>query len=157
MAGFMLTLTTLAVQTQAQMVEDGKKVKFDYTLKVEGEVVETSEGKEPLEYIQGSGQIIPGLAKGLEGLKVGDKKTVIVTPEEAYGEVDEAAIRELPKSSFPEGFEAKEGMVLELKSPEGQIIPGIVWEIKEEGIVLNFNHPLAGKTLEFDVTIVGVE
>ena len=138
-------------------IEKGKKVKFDYTLTVDGQVVETSKGKVPLEYVHGEGKIILGLEKALAGMKVGDTKKVKIEPKDAYGEINNQAYRELPKTSFPANFEAAPGMVIELKDPDGNVIPAIVWEVKEQAIVLNFNHPLAGKTLEFDVKIVSIE
>lgn len=142
---------------ETMKIEDGKKVTFDYTLKIDGEVVETSEGKKPLEYTHGEGSIIAGLTSRIAGLAVGEEKTVIVPAKEAYGEVDEEAYREVPKTQFPEGFEAQRGMVIELQAPDGGAVPAVIWDIKDETIVLNFNHPLAGKTLQFDVKIVDIK
>ncbi len=148
---------TADVKTTDVKIEKGKKVKFDYTLKVDGQVVETSKGKEPLAYTQGSQQIVPGLESQLEGLHVGDQKLVTVTPKDAYGEVNKDAFRDFAKTAFPKGMTPEKGMVLELKGPNDQKVPATVWEIKEDKVVLNFNHPLAGKTLEFDVKIVSIE
>jgi len=142
---------------EAALVEEGKKVQFDYTLKVDGEVVETSIGKTPLEYVHGEGTIIPGLSVALEGMDIGEEKTVIVEPEEAYGLVIEEAIKDVPKENFPDGFDFNIGTVIQLQDPDGNDFPGIVWELKDDRVVVNFNHPLAGKTLVFDVTIVSVE
>ena len=146
-----------SVNGESMKIEDGKKVKFDYTLKIDGQVVETSNGKEPLEYTQGEGKIIPGLESRLVGLTVGEEKSVIIPAAEAYGEINEEAYREVPKTSLPEGFVPEAGMVLEIKAPDESIVPVVVWEVKEESIVLNFNHPLAGKTLQFDIKIVSIE
>ena len=154
---FALGIGVSPSRAEAPKVENGKKIKFNYTLKVEGQVVESTEGKEPLEYTHGEGQLIPGLASQLEGMHVGDQKTVVVKPEDAYGQVNPEAIQELPKTSFPADFKPKEGMVVELKGPEGDVLPAVIMEIKDQTIVLNFNHPLAGKTLEFDVKIVSIE
>ncbi len=154
---FLVTVSVSFVSGEDVTIGKGKKVKFDYTLKIDNELVETSEGKEPLEYTHGEGQIIPGLASALNGLKVGDEKTVVIEPKDAYGEIIEEAMKELPKSSFPEEFEPQQGMVIELKNEEGESAPGIIWEIKDAGIVVNFNHPLAGKTLEFDIKIVEIK
>jgi peptidylprolyl isomerase len=139
------------------VIEDGKKVKFDYTLTIDGEQIETSEGKEPLEFTQGEGLIIQGLADAMQGMKVGETKSVTLTPENAYGVEVPEAYKEFPKSTFPEGFEFQKGMIVELRTPEGQAVPGIIWEDKGEAVVVNFNHPLAGKTLTFDVKVVGIE
>ena len=146
-----------SVWAKAAKIEDGKKVQFDYTLKVDDEIIDTSEGRKPLEYVHGSGAIIPGLAAELKGMKVGEEKSITIAPEQAYGMMDPRALKEIPRTSFPEDFDLKIGMVLEAQSPEGQTIPGIVWALKDDSIVLNFNHPLAGKTLNFDVKIVAIE
>ena len=140
----------------AEGISEGKTVKFNYVLIVEGEVVDSSEGKTPLEYTQGQNMIIPGLEQSLVGLKVGDKKTVIVAPEDAYGIIDERGIIEVPKERLGEAIDAQVGMVLQMTNPEGEAFPGKVVEVKEDVVVLDFNHPLAGKELKFDVEIVEV-
>ena len=145
------------VGAQATTVEKGKKVKFDYTLKVEGKVLESSVGKTPLEFTPGEGTIIPGLEKQLMGLKVGDEKTVTVTPEEGYGAVNPQALMDVPKTAFPKDFDFTVGNVIEMSGPKGESVPGIIAEVKADAVVVNFNHPLAGKTLEFDVKIIAIE
>ena len=159
LAGFAVLSLVLTqnVQGEDMVVTNGKKVKFDYTLTVDGEQVETSVGKIPLEYTHGENQIIPGLEQQLADLKVGDKKSVSVAPDAGYGKVMDEAIKEIPKTSFPADFVPQVGMVIEMSGPEGQTFPGVIQEIKDTGIMVNFNHPLAGKTLNFDVTIVGIE
>lgn len=152
-----LGIISQPVMAEDVTVQDGKKVKIDYTLKMDGQVIETSVDKEPLEYSHGAGQIIPGLSAGLTGMKVGEQKTVIVEPKDAYGDVIPENFREIPKSNFPADAKPEMGMVVQLKDEAGNIIPGILWEIKEETLVVNFNHPLAGKTLEFDVKVVAIE
>lgn len=144
-------------QNAAVTIEKGKKVKFDYTLKVDGKVVETSNGKEPLAYTQGEGDIIPGLESQLAGLKVGDQKNVVVAPKDAYGEIKPEATKEFPISSFPKDFKPAVGAVVQLQDDKGNVAPAIIQEIKGDKVILNFNHPLAGKTLEFDVKIVSIE
>jgi len=150
-------MTTPQAKGAAMTIEEGKKVSFDYTLKVEGEVVDTSKGRGPLEYVHGQGQIIPGLAKELIGLKVGDEKVVEVSPEEAYGEVRKDAFRDVPKASLPKDVEPKVGMMLQMQGPGGQAVPVKISEVKEDAVVMDLNHPLAGKTLIFDVKIASVE
>ncbi len=140
-----------------KMIQKGSKVKFDYTLKVNGEVVDSSTGRQPLEYTQGAKQIIPGLEKQMEGMKVGEEKTITVPPKEAYGEERPEAFREFPKSAFPKDLQLKEGMVLELKTDSGQPLPAVVKKIGKDTVTLNFNHPLAGKTLVFDVKVVDIK
>ena len=141
----------------AQKVEDGKTVKFEYTLTVNGQVIETSEGTEPLEYVHGTETIISGLEKQLEGMKPGESKTITIAPEDAYGPVLDEAIKDVPKENFPDDFEFQVGTVIQLQDPEGNSYPGIVWEVKEESIAVNFNHPLAGQTLVFEVKVISVE
>ena len=159
--GLMLALFLFAgvsqVIAQEVKVEKGKKVKFDYTLKVDGDVVESSEGKQPLEYTHGEGQIIPGLESALEGLKVGDTKTVTVQPKDAYGDVIPDAVKEIPTTTFPADFKPEVGMVVEIGDGKEASAPAVITEIKEGVIVVNFNHPLAGKVLEFDVKIVDIQ
>ncbi len=139
------------------VVADGMKVKFDYTLTVEKEEVETSKGKEPLEYVHGKSMLIPGLEKELAGMKVGDTKVITVKAEDAYGPVRPEAVRELEKEKLPKDVTPEVGMVLEMQDPQGNAYPAMVKEVKDKTFVLDFNHPLAGKELQFDVKIVAVE
>ena len=152
-----LIMSATIAKGEGNMIAEGKKVKIEYVLTVEGNVVDKSEGRGPLEYTQGSSMIIPGLEKELEGLKVGDKKSVTVVAKEAYGEIDPEAIVEIPKTSLPKDQEPKPGMMLQMQSPDGRPVQGVVSGVKEEVVVIDFNHPLAGKELKFDVEIVGVE
>jgi len=138
-------------------IQEGSKVAFDYTLTVDGEVVDSSDGKTPLQYVQGQGQIIPGLENELVGMQVGEEKEVKVSPQEGYGELDPDAFREMPKTSLPADMKAAEGMMLAMQGPGGQQIPVKVSEVKEDALVLDLNHPLAGKTLKFSVKVVSVE
>ena len=139
------------------IIENGKKVTFHYTVSVENEVIQTSEGQQPMSYTHGTGQIIPGLAAELEGMKEGEQKSVMVAAEDAYGKVDPNAFREVPKSSLPEKLEPREDMKLQMRTPEGQTIPVRVSEVRPQSIIVDMNHPLAGKDLKFDVKVVSVE
>ena len=138
-------------------IENGKKVAFHYTLTVDDEVIQTSEGQQPLSYTHGSGQIIPGLASEIEGMNEGEEKRVIVPAQKAYGEVNPEAFKELPKSSLPEGLIPQKKMMLEVSMQDGQKIPARISEVKEESFVIDLNHPLAGKDLQFDVKVVSIE
>ncbi len=139
------------------MVKDGAKVSLEYTLSSEdGRVIESNKGKEPLPYISGQHQIIPGLEKALEGLKAGAEKKVTVKPEEAYGPVDPNALREVPKESVP-ADSLKAGTTLFAKNAEGETFPVKVKEVKDKTVVIDMNHPLAGKTLVFDVKVLDVQ
>ena len=134
------------------MIEKGAKVKFDYTLTVDGNITDTSAGRGPLEYTHGAGHIIPGLEKELTGMKVGDKKTVKVSPEEGYGKVLEEAIRRVPKTAINNADQLKVGDMVGA-SNGGHTFRAIVKEITDKEVVLDFNHPLAGKDLTFEVEV----
>jgi len=139
------------------IVKDGMNVSFDYTLKdTDGKVIETSKGNKPLNYIHGQKSMIPGLEKQLAGMKVGDEKNVRVKPEDAYGPVNKNAFQEVPKEKLPPNG-LKVGAVLAAKSSEGQVVPMRVHEIKEKTVVMDMNHPMAGKTLVFDVKVVDIQ
>jgi FKBP-type peptidyl-prolyl cis-trans isomerase SlyD len=139
------------------VVKDGTVVSLEYTLSGDdGKAIETNKGKDPLKYTQGSHQIVPGLEKGLAGMKVGEERRVKVKPEEGYGPVDPKGFQEFPKEKIPsEGL--KVGAVLMAKGPQGQQVPVRVHEIKDKTVVLDLNHPMAGKTLVFDVKVLDVQ
>ena len=145
------------VKGEEAMIEEGKVVQFDYQLKVDDKVVDSSEKRGPLEYTHGSGMIIKGLEKEMEGMEVGDEKNVVVPPNEGYGQVDEKAIVEIPKQNLGEDIDPQEGMVLQLQNQQGQNMAGKIVDIKENSIMLDFNHPLAGEELEFSVKIVDIK
>lgn len=156
MAMFLLTHVSY-LHAQESKIEDGKTVKFEYKLTIDGQLVESSEGKTPLEYKHGSGVIIPGLESRLLGMMVGDEKTIVIPAKEGYGELNDEAYRQIPRASLPEGFKPEAGMIIELQAPDGNPVPAVIWEVSDENVVLNFNHPLAGKTLQFEVKIVSIE
>jgi len=137
-------------------VSNGKQVSLEYTLTLDDRsVLESNVGKEPMTYTQGAHEIVPGLEKAMEGLAVGDKKHVEVKPADGYGEVDPKAFQEVKKSQIPEQA-WKVGTQLEAKSPSGESMFPRVAEVKPETVVLDFNHPLAGKTLFFDIKVVDI-
>jgi FKBP-type peptidyl-prolyl cis-trans isomerase SlyD len=141
----------------AAEIHDGAIVTIDYTLTDDtGAVIDSTAGKEPLTYIQGAGQIVPGLERALNGLKAGDQKKVEVRPEEGYGMPDEKAFQELPKDKIPPDAQ-KVGALLMTKSPDGRMIPIRVHKITGDTVVVDLNHPLAGKTLHFDVTVKDIK
>jgi len=150
----------ISAQTSAKpalAIQAGSMVAFDYTLTDEsGKVIDTSKGKEPMHYVHGKGQIIPGLEKELAGMTVGGEKKVTVKPEDAYGPVNPQAFQEVPKDKIP-AEALKVGAVLTATGPEGQRVPVRVHEIKENTVVMDFNHPLAGKTLLFDIKITEIK
>jgi FKBP-type peptidyl-prolyl cis-trans isomerase SlyD len=138
-------------------VETGSSVSIEYTLKDEGgQVLDTNKGKGALTFTQGQRQIIPGLEREMIGMRAGDEKKVVVKPEDGYGPVMPNARTEVPKDAIPkEGL--KVGTPLMARSGSGETRPVVVKEIKESTVVLDLNHPLAGKTLFFDVKVLGVE
>ena len=128
---------------------------IEYTVKnSKGEVVDSNKGQAPLEYIGGKQQIIPGLEKEVENMEVGEEKTVVVPASEAYGERNEELVETLPKSQF-EGIELQKGMTLYGQSPDGQVIAVTVKDFDENSVTVDYNHPLAGEDLTFDVKLVG--
>lgn len=137
-------------------IQDGQVVSMDYTLHVDDEVVDSSAGRGPLEFIQGTGSIIPGLERELYGMIVGDNKKVSVAPADAYGEMDNEAYIEVPRAEFPDNIPLEKGIEIQVRDQSGHPMYARIESFNEETIKLNFNHPLAGKTLNFDVTIVGV-
>lgn len=138
-------------------IENNKLVKIHYKGTLEnGEVFDSSEGKDALEFVFGMGMIIPGLEKGIKGLKTGDKKTVNIVATEAYGPRMDEAMQDVPKDQFPGDVELKVGMQLAAQGPQGTIPVSIV-EINGDMIKVDFNHPLAGKDLTFDVEVVEVK
>jgi len=140
-----------------RVVQPGSVVSFDYTLKDEtGKVLDSSEGRAPMRYTHGKGQIIPGLESELAGMKVGDEKHVTVKPENAYGPVDPRAFQEIEKERLPPEA-LKVGAVLTARGPDGESMPVRVYEIKEKTVIMDFNHPLAGKTLTFDIKVTDVK
>jgi FKBP-type peptidyl-prolyl cis-trans isomerase SlyD len=140
-----------------RVVKNGLMISLEYTLKSpEGKVLETSQGREPLKYIHGQKMMVPGLEKELTGMKVGGEKNVTVKPEEGYGKVNPNAVQEVPKEKIPANA-LKVGAVLAARSPEGMVVPMTVKQIKEKTVVMDMNHPMAGKTLVFDVKVVDIQ
>ncbi len=131
-------------------------ISMDYELSVEGEVVDYSEADDPIEFIQGYENIIPGLEKAIEGLSLGDSKEVLVKAAEAYGEYDPEGFVEVPKSEFPEDIPLEVGLEISVTNDDGEEMAAFIEEVSLETITLNFNHPLAGKDLNFKIKIVGI-
>lgn len=138
------------------MIKKGSQVKFHYTLKVDGDVVDSSREREPLGYVHGEGQIVEGLESELEGMTVGDKKSASVSPERGYGEHRAEAVQAVPKTAFADLSTLKVGDMVQGQS-EGQAFQAAVVGIDEDTVSLDLNHPLAGKTLHFDVEIVSID
>ena len=136
------------------LIADDVVVSLDYTLTVEGKLVDASEENEPIEFIQGYQNIIPGLEKALYGMAVGDSKEITVASKDAYGEMDPKAMVDIPRSEFPKDIELETGLELALQQPDGDVLHAIVVSFVNDTVKLDFNHPLAGKELSFRVTVV---
>jgi FKBP-type peptidyl-prolyl cis-trans isomerase 2 len=141
----------------AVKVAEGSTVKVNYTLTVDGKVVDSSKGHEPLEFKVGSHQVIPGFEKAVLGMKVGEKKSFAVSPEEGYGPVNPKAFQEIPKKQLPPEITPKAGMTLVAHGKDNQPMPVRIKEVKGDVVVMDFNHPLAGKTLNFDIEVVEIK
>ncbi len=134
-------------------VSKGKMISLEYTLKLENDqVVDTNVGKAPLIYRQGASEIIPGVESAVEGMTVGQTKQVVVAPKEGYGQRDPDAFHEMPKEKLPKGIQV--GTQLHWKEAAGRNVRPVVARIKDETVLLDFNHPLAGRTLFFDLKVV---
>ncbi|MBO5422912.1 MAG: peptidylprolyl isomerase [Fibrobacteraceae bacterium] len=130
-------------------------VQMHYTLKDDnGNTIDSSVGKEPLEYIQGLGMIVPGLEKAMVGKSVGDKFEVVVLPAEGYGEYNKGLVSEIPKTAF-QGDDVQVGMTFYAQTPNG-ILPIRILEVKEDKVTVDANHELAGKNLNFAIEVVSV-
>jgi len=161
LGSLVLTLGIAHAQPQEKAtspaIERGSTVRLEYTLTDDtGKVLDSNKGREPLTYPQGEEQILPALERALTGMRAGEGKQVILKPEDGYGPVDPAAQTEVPKEMLPSDA-LTVGTQLVARSPGGQSMLVRVKEIKEKTVILDLNHPLAGKTLHFDVKVLGVE
>jgi len=138
-------------------VKQSDKVKVHYTGKLgNGEVFDTSEGREPLEFQMGQGQLIPGFENGVLDMKLNEKKTVVIPCAQAYGESRAELIQEVPNDQLPQDMKPEVGMGLISTMPDGSEIQLVVSEVKESSIVVDGNHPLAGQDLTFEIEVVGI-
>ncbi|MFC7705382.1 peptidylprolyl isomerase [Plastorhodobacter daqingensis] len=138
-------------------VKTGDTVRIHYTGSLDdGSVFDTSEGREPLEFTVGSGQIIPGLDAALPGMSIGEEKTVTVPADQAYGPHDPNGRQSIPRDQVPENIPLDIGTTLELTLPDGRAMPVVVAEVSEDAVVLDANHPLAGRDLTFAVRMVEI-
>lgn len=139
-------------------VKVGDTVRIHYTGTLDdGTMFDSSEGRAPLEFTVGTGQIIPGLDRALQGMEIGDRKVVDVPAEEAYGPVDPNARQAVPRDQIPADIPLEEGAQLQVQTQGGQVLPVTVAEVSEETVVLDANHPLAGKDLSFAIELVEID
>ena len=139
----------------SDQVKQGDTVRVHYTGRLEGgEVFDSSEGGDPLEFEVGSGQVIPGFDEGVRGMRIGETKSIEIEPENAYGQRHEQLVNSIPRQSMNMEAEPREGMNLIMQLEDGNQIPVTVTEVTDEHVTLDANHPLAGQKLTFDVTLV---
>ena len=137
-------------------VEDGVVVSMEYTLHVEGELLDSSDGQGPLQFLAGYGNIIPGLEEEMRGMKIGDSKDVVVEPKNGYGDFDDEAFMKVPRTDFPKDMPMEVDTELTVRDEEGNSRYARVDSIEDEHVTLNFNHPLAGDELRFHVKVVAL-
>jgi len=137
-------------------VQNGVVVSIEYTLKIDGEVIDSSEGQDPLEFLTGHSNIILGLEREMIGMKVGESKDVVVAPGDGYGEYDEEAYLDVPSKQFPKDMKVEEGLELTVQDDSGQARYARIESVEGETVRLNFNHPLAGDELHFNVKVVNL-
>lgn len=136
----------------------GDTVKINYTgTLTTGETFDTSEGRDPLEFVVGSGQIIPGLDAAIPGMAVGDRKLVEVPCAQAYGETNPEARQSVPREGIPAEIPLDIGTQLQMQTPQGQVVPVTVAEVTETEVTLDANHPLAGQDLNFAIEVVSIK
>jgi FKBP-type peptidyl-prolyl cis-trans isomerase SlyD len=138
------------------MIKLGSKVSIHYKLSVEGALVDSSEDREPLTYTQGSEEMFAEVEKHLEGMNVGDETELSIPPEKGYGPHDPEAVHIVPRNAFDNPEVIKVGMAVQGQGEQGNSFNAIVAEVSTDAITLDFNHPLAGKILDFEFKVVGV-
>jgi peptidylprolyl isomerase len=137
--------------------KSGDTVKIHYTGTLDdGTQFDSSAGRNPLEFEVGSGQVIAGFDKAVEGMAVGDSKSVRLEPDEAYGPRHDQLVQEVDRSMLPDDLDPKEGMALQSSSPDGQVMQFMVTDVSEQSITVDANHPLAGQALSFDIELVEI-
>lgn len=140
-----------------QQVKSGDTVKVHYHGKLtDGTTFDSSEGREPLEFEVGSGMVIAGFDSGVSGMSVGEKKTIEIPVDEAYGTKQDDLLMEFPKSNFPADMLPEVGMQLNMSNGSGQNFPVVIREVKDDVVVLDANHPLSGEDLVFDLELVEI-
>lgn len=130
-------------------------VKMHYTAKIDDRVIDTSLNKDPIEFKAGEGQVIQGLDEAVVGLEKGEKKTVVVPPEKAYGQRQEGLTEKVPRGEFREPPE--EGAIVQLRTDQGEVRLATIAKVEEDNVTLDLNHPLAGQTIKFELEIVDVK
>lgn len=145
-------------ETAQPIIEPGSEVLMHFSVALEdGTVADSTEGHDPMRFVMGDGTLIQGLELALYGLKAGDRQTLRIGPEVlGFGAHDDEAIRDLPRSDFPSDMQLEEGLIVGFTTPTGEEVPGAVLEVGEETVRVDFNHPLAGHEITFQVEILEV-
>ncbi len=138
-------------------IKQGDTVRIHYTgTLLDGKVFDSSDGRDPLEFVVGSGQIIPGLDSAMPGLSVGEKKRVEIACADAYGPINPAMRQSIPREGISDDIPLEPGSQLQMQAPDGQVLPVTVVEADEATVTLDANHPLAGQDLIFDIEVVAI-
>lgn len=145
----------MADKKELKVIED-LVVTIEYELKVNDEVLDSSEEEGPLPYLHGYGNIISGLENALSGMKIDETKKLVVEPKDGYGEREEEAMMEVPRDEFPEEVPVEVGVELEVTDKEGDIMLVTISKVDDEMVTLDTNHPLAGFQLHFDIKVIGI-
>jgi len=141
-----------------KVVKKGDTVSVEYTGKLEtGETFDSSKGKDPLEFEAGAGKVIKGFDEGIIGMKVGEEKELVIEAENAYGKRSDKYLKEVPRNTIPEKIQLKKGIILMFKREDGMRMPSTVTEVNDKTIKIDFNHPLAGKKLIFNIKIITIK
>jgi len=139
-------------------IKNGDVVRIHYTGKfTDGTPFDSSDGREPLEFKMGAGQIIPGLERSIEGMDVGDKETVTVPAADAYGPRDDAQVQAIPRTAIPDGVDVDVGSRLQANTADGRTVNLTVVDLDDSSVTVDANHPLAGRDLVFDIEIIDVK
>jgi peptidylprolyl isomerase len=137
--------------------KSGDTVRIHYTGKLsDGTRFDSSEGRDPLEFSLGSGQVIPGFDNAVDGMAIGDSKTVTIPPDQAYGPKHDQLVQDVPKSALPDDLTPEVGMRLQSRAPDGRTMHLVVTDVADDKITVDGNHPLAGEELTFDIKLVAI-
>ena len=145
-------------EDETKIAQQGRKIKVEYVGRLaDGTIFDQKSADDPLEFILGEGQIIPGFNDAVTGMRLNEEKTVTIKARDAYGRRQESLVREFPRSSIPPDIDAKIGQNIQIQDDKGRIIPGKIVSMSPANVTIDFNHPLANKDLIFDIKLVGVE
>lgn len=139
-------------------IQPGCSVVIKYTLAIEnGTIIESTDGTDPLRFTIGDGTLIDGLEAVVVSMQPGERQCISLDPREAFGFADETSVHIMPRADFPEDIELESGLIIGFTTPAGEEIPGKIMEVLDDSVVVDFNHPLAGHTVTFDVELVSVD